>query len=165
MLKSFQKSLTKLISLITLMSLVTSCGFQLRGSYEVPAFLKNICMDSRGDKLLRVEVKEQLVIGGINIDNPALCARLSIIDDKLERRTLSLFPNGQVAEYELIYSVVYLIEIGESQPRRFSVEILRDYQDNPDAVLAKNREMNLILKEMRKDAASRIVRQLASIRY
>jgi len=42
-------------------------------------------------------------------------------------------------------------------------EVVRDYQDDPDRALAKSRELTLLLNEMRKVAADKILRDMASI--
>jgi LPS-assembly lipoprotein len=90
-------------------------------------------------------------------------AELRILTDKLDRRTLSVFNNGQVAEYELIYTVKYQLRIPQQEVQQFKFELNRDYQDDPNSALAKSRELNLMLTEMRKQAADKILRNLASI--
>ncbi len=67
------------------------------------------------------------------------------MSDGLQRRTLSLFPNGQVAEYELIYTVELSDDDAGSgchSPTKLS--LYRDYQDDPSRALAKARELDLI---------------------
>jgi len=49
----------------------------------------------------------------------------------------------------------------EAQP--FDVEIRRDYLDRPRTALAKSREMELLVKEMRIQAADNIIQTLAAI--
>ena len=95
---------------------------------------------------------------------------LRIVSDKLDRRTLSLFQNGQVAEYELIYAVHYQLRFATNQQgepsdeqQDFHFELNRDYQDDPDIALAKSRELSLMLREMRQEAANKILRDMASI--
>ena len=48
----------------------------------------------------------------------------------------------------------------EAQP--FKIEIRRDYLDDPRTALAKSREMELLVKEMRIQAADRILQSMAS---
>ena len=88
---------------------------------------------------------------------------MRILKDSLDRRTLSVFPNGQVAEYEIIYTVRYELRFNNKDPLPFSFEINRDYQDDPDNALAKSRELTLMLSEMRQEAAARVLRNMASI--
>jgi LPS-assembly lipoprotein len=82
--------------------------------------------------------------------------------DQLERRLLSLFSTGQVAEYELVYTIKYHIQFPAQDAQEIEFDVTREYQDDPDAVLAKSRELDLIQNEMRQEAANRIIRQVAS---
>ena len=40
--------------------------------------------------------------------------------------------------------------------------VAREYQDDPDQVLAKSRELDLVLDEMRAESADRMIRLLSS---
>jgi LPS-assembly lipoprotein len=40
--------------------------------------------------------------------------------------------------------------------------VAREYQDDPDQVLAKSRELELVLNEMRTESADRMIRLLSS---
>ena len=88
---------------------------------------------------------------------------LMLQQDSLERRTLSLFPNGQVAEYELIYRVQYQLLLPGQELQQFQFELTRDYQDDPNQAAAKAKELELMLGELRQQAANRIVRQLSRL--
>ncbi|MGJ8681525.1 LPS assembly lipoprotein LptE [Paraglaciecola sp.] len=92
----------------------------------------------------------------------ALDAQVFIQSEKLDRRLLSLFSTGQVAEYELVYTINYYIQFAGQDALPMEFDITREYQDDPDAVLAKSRERDLVLSEMRQQAANRIIRQLAN---
>ena len=76
---------------------------------------------------------------------------------------MSLFSYGQVAEYELIYSVHYQVRFTGEDAQDFRFELYRDYQDDPNLALAKSRELSLLLNEMRTAAADKILRDLARI--
>ena len=144
---------------------LSSCGFHLRGDYLIAPELQTLSIRStdRFGELTRV-VKRHLIQHNINIvkESTPDIAQLVIVKDTLDRRTLSVFPNGQVAEYELTYTVHYQILIKDKAPQSFKFEVNRDYQDDPDAALAKSRELSLMLREMRQEAADRILRNMAS---
>lgn len=157
-----------LVFMVTLL-VQTGCGFTLRGSHQIPGALKVMHLDAadKHSELARL-LRGQLVLNDIELVKRAMrekrgAATLQLHQDKLDRRTLSLFPNGQVAEYELIYTVRYAISLPDQSPQQFDFEIYRDYQDDPESALAKSKELKLILKEMRQQAADKIVRQLASL--
>ncbi|HCM48538.1 MAG TPA: hypothetical protein DIS98_13945 [Colwellia sp.] len=154
-----------IIALLTT-SLLTACGFQLRGNYLLDDDLQTLYVSSTDvhGELTRL-VKLSLTRNQVNVlkrpktDIP----ELRIISDELDRRTLSLFSNGQVAEYELIYSVYYQVRFAGEDAKDFRFEIYRDYQDDPNFALAKSRELSLLLSEMRTSGADKILRDLARI--
>ena len=82
--------------------------------------------------------------------------------EKLDRRLLSVFATGQVAEYELIYGVRFTATYPDGNQITQQFEVLREYQDDPKQVLAKSRELNLVLSEMRTEAADRIIRIISN---
>ena len=153
------------IALLTT-SLLSACGFQLSGDYLLDDELQTLYVsatDVHGEltrlvklNLTRNQVK---VLKHSKTDIP----ELRIISDKLDRRTLSLFANGQVAEYELIYSLEYRLVQHNKAPQSFNIKLRRDYLDDPQTAQAKSREMELMLKEMRQQAADQIVRQLSQL--
>ncbi len=147
-----------------LISAISGCGFTLRGSQPLPVSLQTLSVVSADNqdplkKVLIRNLQQRQIVTSTESSVP----KLMVNDGVLNRRLLSLFTTGQVAEYELIYSVTWqLWKPGDEAPQTFQFEILREYQDDPDQVLAKSRETNLILQEMRQQAAERILRTLAS---
>ncbi len=158
--------LKTLVTALITTGILTACGFQLRGDYLLDDDLQTLYVSSsdiHGEltrlvklNLIRNQVK---VIKHSKVDVP----ELRIISDKLDRRTLSVFSNGQVAEYELIYLVQYQVRFEGEDARVFRFELYRDYQDDPNLALAKSRELSLLLSEMRTSAADKILRDLARI--
>ncbi len=154
---------TLLIALLTT-SVLTACGFQLRGDYLLDDELQTLYLTSTDvhGELTRL-VKLNLTRSQVKVlkSSEADIPELRIVADKLDRRTLSLFSNGQVAEYELIYSVHYQVRFTGEDAQDFRFELYRDYQDDPNLALAKSRELSLLLSEMRTSAADKILRDLA----
>lgn len=145
-------------------SLLAGCGFHLRGNLplsQFPAIYVQSEAHSELAALLEQRFRQNKVtlLNAYQQDRPAL----NILKDTLERRTLSLFANGQVAEYELIYKVEYQIQLAGQEPQRYQFELFRDYQDDPNQALAKAQELELLLNELRQQAANRIIRQLARL--
>jgi LPS-assembly lipoprotein len=144
--------------------LLSSCGFHLRGSLPLeryPAIFVDAKKHSELASLLSEQLKSNEVKLLTELDPKA--PALLLQQDSLERRTLSLFPNGQVAEYELIYRVKYQVVLPGQDIQEFQFELTRDYQDDPNLALAKAKELDLLLQELRSQAASRIIRQLNRI--
>lgn len=155
------------VFLSTLLSAaLTGCGFKLRGDYFLSPQLQTLYLSSvdQHGELTRI-VKEHLLLNNIKLVKKTFpnVPEIKILKDSLDRRTLSVFSNGQVAEYELIYSVNYELRIKNQDNQAFSFELTRDYQDDPNTALAKSRELSLMLSEMRAEAANKILRNMANI--
>ncbi|MGL4835517.1 MAG: LPS assembly lipoprotein LptE [Shewanella sp.] len=160
--------LTKRIS-FAIMALVimtsAGCGFKLQRSYQIPAALTQLSLSSSDEysELTRL-VRERLRLNNIQVVSPARDVPvLKLIIDSLERTTLSLYPTGNVAEYELIYFAEIAVVLPGKEVQPFKIEIRRDYLDDPRTALAKSREMELLVREMRIQAADRIIQSMASI--
>jgi len=139
----------------------------LRGQHMLPNELQTLYVSSTDvhGELTRL-LKRHLTVNHVNVlpSYTQGIPELRIMHDALNRRTLSVFSNGQVAEYELIYSVKYQVRIENQEPQEFRFELSRDYQDDPNIALAKSRELALLLSEMRNDATNLILRNLSSVR-
>ncbi|MBA6328420.1 hypothetical protein H4J46_10785 [Colwellia sp. MB02u-6] len=160
------RRVSKLLSFSIILMMLNGCGFQLRGNYLLAPELQTIIFSSvdQYGELTRL-VKQHLSINDVTLvrQSEKAIPQMRILQDNLDRRTLSVFPNGQVAEYELIYTVRYQVLIPGQDIQNFRFELNRDYQDDPDIALAKSRELSLMLREMRKEAANKILRDMASI--
>lgn len=110
-------------------------------------------------------VKGQLRMNEIQLVEPASnVANLHLNGESLSERTLSLYQNTRAAEKELTFNTSYRITIPEVGTRTFSTSVTRSYLDNPLTALAKSSEREMIVDEMRKLAASQIIRQMARLK-
>ncbi|KUM54497.1 LPS-assembly lipoprotein LptE [Rheinheimera sp. EpRS3] len=155
--------LSLLVALLSSM-LLSGCGFHLRGDLPLSHFPAMYIQSDRHSELAalvsnRLEHNKVELLDSYQQSTPML----QLLSDSLERRTLSLFPNGQVAEYELIYKVSYALTMPDGEPQQYQFELFRDYQDDPNQAAAKAKELELMLGELRQQAANRIVRQLSRL--
>ncbi|MFT5837532.1 MAG: LPS-assembly lipoprotein [Flavobacteriales bacterium] len=156
------------LSLLTIMLLIVGCGFKIRGDYGLPANIQQLQLLAvqKNAPLHRILGKQLQSFNIEVLDNTANTSQVDAIvyltSDQLERRLLSLFSTGQVAEYELVYTIKYQLQFPAQDAQEIEFDVTREYQDDPDAVLAKSRELDLIQNEMRREAANRIIRQIAS---
>lgn len=148
---------------------IASCGFHLRDAKTLPSnmdYLQVVSSNQNAPLIKALTNRMQVYqIEGGTYSSPShldTTIEIRLKPEKLDRRLLSVFATGQVAEYELIYSVRYTVVFPDGHEVKNQFEVLRDYQDDPDQVLAKSRELNLVLSEMRLEAADRIIRLLSS---
>ncbi|ALO43144.1 LPS assembly lipoprotein LptE [Pseudoalteromonas phenolica] len=146
--------------------LLSGCGFHLKQASYLPKELQTLHLsgdDSKSElfSLLRKDLVASQVT--ISDNRNKQVPELHLYRDSLTRQTLSLFRNGQVAQYELAYSVSYRVTRPGLEPIDKGFEIYRNYQDDPDNALAKAKELDIILNELRKQASKRIVRELSQL--
>lgn len=148
---------------------LSGCGFKLRGGQPLPTNVTQVTVaGATSHSPLRRALEKRLSLYQIKQvkdvlpDQKDQTIAIILLPDSLDRRLLSLFPTGQVAEYELVFSVNYHVIFPNQEPQLIEFNVTREYQDDPDAILAKSRELDLVLGEMRTQAADRIIRLLAS---
>jgi len=165
--------MAKLFLLLGIMTLLQSCGFKLRGSQALPDDITSVILVANFnysplqralDRRLPVYQLQSRVVErkALNTITDLNSVAIILQPESLERRLLSVFSTGQVAEYELIFSVNYQVIFPNSEPIKASMTVAREYQDDPDEVLAKSRELDLVLDEMRNETADRMIRLLSS---
>jgi len=158
---------TRLTSMLALTwVLLAGCGFAPRGSYLLPAELQHMTVTSSDEfgELPRL-VTQRLQLNDVEVVRSATgpVAELNILSERSAKRTLSLYPDGRVAEYELNYQVDYQVRLPDQEPQQFSVKLHRDFLDDPRQALAKSREQELLRTELRTIVADQIIRQLATL--
>jgi len=160
------------ICILTIILTTVGCGFKLRGDFGLPTGIQQLQLltvqkNTPMQRILRKQLQGFNIEVWDNTVSPSQVveqadAVVYLTSDQLERRLLSLFSTGQVAEYELVYTIRYQLQFPAQDAQEIEFDVTREYQDDPDAVLAKSRELDLIQNEMRREAANRIIRQIAS---
>ncbi|MFS1702923.1 LPS assembly lipoprotein LptE [Alteromonas sp. AMM-1] len=158
----------KFIFTLAVTLVTASCGFHLRNAQTLPVGSSYVqVVAGKQTAPLEKSVLARMKVYQINSGSTALESEsattitLTLQPEKLDRRLLSVFATGQVAEYELIYGVRFSATFPDGRQLSQQFEVLREYQDDPKQVLAKSRELNLVLSEMRTEAADRIIRMLS----
>lgn len=156
----------KLISVLALTTLLSACGFHLRGDYSVPEELHRMSLTSYDQySTFTRMVKNQLRVTEIELVSPAEdVPNLHLLGEGVGERTLSLYQNTRAAEKELTFRASYRVTVPEVGTKVFSTSVTRSYLDNPLTALAKSVERDMIEDEMRKVAASQILRQMARLK-
>jgi len=159
-------ALLKLSLVFLTAALLNGCGFHLRGDYDVPEELDTLSLTSydQYSSFTRI-VKRQLRMNEIEIVQPAEnVPNIHLISESNSTRTLSLYQTMRAAEKELTLSASYRVTIPDLGTKTFSTSVTRSYLDNPLTALAKSVEKDMMVDEMRKLAATQIVRQMARLK-
>ncbi|ASM49468.1 LPS-assembly lipoprotein [Pseudoalteromonas espejiana DSM 9414] len=158
-------ALKNTLALVLMCFVLSSCGFHLKKASSLPDNLKTLTLKGDDEKSsLFLELKKELKASNVELTPSAKnIAQLYLRKETIERQTLSLFQNGQVAEYELAYGVSYVVKRPGEKAIEQRFELYRNYQDDPDHALAKAKELDLLIVEIRKQASRRIVRELSQL--
>ncbi|MFA0084368.1 LPS assembly lipoprotein LptE [Vibrio sp. E150_011] len=165
-MRLLKHNLFKLCSVLLLTSLLSACGFHLRGEYSVPDDIKKISVTSFDQySLITRQIKEQLRLSQIELVQPNMnIPNLHITGEATSDRTLSLYQNTRAAEKEITYEVNYRVTIPDVGSKDFVATMTRSYLDNPLSALAKSAERKLLENEMRELAAQQMMRQMARLK-
>lgn len=138
--------------------LLTACSFQLRGNYQLAPQLDAVSLEAPARSEIATLVNEVLTQRNVDVvsQGPNII-HVELHQDRFDRRILSMLTSGQVAEYELIYVLPVTFSAANGDSSHHTIQILRDYQDDPNFALAKTRELELLVTEMRNDAAHRLL--------
>jgi LPS-assembly lipoprotein len=160
----------RLLLVATLSLLMVACGFQLRGAAAMPDSIETLYIqginirDGLGLRLKRILNRNDVKVIDEYRDGAAL---MTFTENKLERRVMSVgVQTAKVAEYELILSVVY--NLSDAQQNRLAeqerFEARRDYQFNPQQVLGRDAEEEILIEEMYEQVSQAIVRRLSALK-
>jgi LPS-assembly lipoprotein len=157
--------LTLLLGLAVLVT--AGCGFNLRGTTQVPPELQKLLLESSDPygPLTRA-VRQQLRLSNVTIvDDPMRkdLPALRILGSSENQDTVSIFRNGVTAEYQLVLHVQAQVLIPGHDIYPLRVNIFRTFFDNPLTALAKDAEAEVLRQEMREQAAQQLVRQLLTV--
>ncbi len=157
----------RLWTVLALGLLLTACGFQLRGTAELPESLSRIHLGGGG---LTPEYERYLVpalrrAGAVMVTDPAAAsARLEIVAIDEGRDLLALGVGSTVRDFQLATSIDYRLHIdGQEPPRAGRVSAQRDVQTSAFNVTAALAEARRVQGELRDEAVASLVRRLTAV--
>ena len=148
----------RFLSLIFLSFILAACGFNLRGSID--ADFKSIAIYG-GSEGMNKHLTKIFKQNGIKIDLTNPEKTLEILNDRLDKRILSLSSSGSVKEYELIYIISYRYKsLNNEWSSEIKKEVVRDYTYDDDDRIAKELEEKSLVQGMRDQLVRSIVSQI-----
>lgn len=88
---------------------------------------------------------------------------LRIMSESTGSRTVSLYSDATAAEYELSYVLQMEVRLPNQDPQYFTIALQRDQLNNSQEALARSREAELLVQELREAAAQQVVRTLSQV--
>lgn len=155
----------RLTFLFLFASLLTGCGFQLRGNVELPANYQHMAIEGVSEySALGLDLKRALRANGVDVvEATAAQAILKLSQVDYQRRLLSVSAaSGKTAEYELHYSLKMSVvdRQGKVLVPEQPLQQLRDYVFDQNNVLATDNQEGQLRKDMERDMVGQILRRL-----
>jgi LPS-assembly lipoprotein len=144
--------------------LAASCGFQLRGTADVPFQTIYVPAVAGG---IGLELKRNIQAGTkakVVEDAKQAEAVLDFTQETREKVILSLTGTGRVREFQLVYRVGFRVHDGKGRDfvPASVVSLVRDITFNDSDVLAKETEEQQLYRDMQSDMVQQILRRLSA---
>lgn len=152
--------------------MLSACGFHLRGAFQLPDELSSVYLSAKNSNSeLLLDLKRILKTNGSQVvtDVSTAGATISIKDEIITQRVISVDSQGRASEYELKLEIVFSVEtVAEKGHVSFKIknrklELIRDYIYDNQAVLGKSREQSILKRDMQRDASRLIMLQIQAV--
>ena len=147
--------------------LLASCGFQLRGTAQMP--FSSLYVQALPASQFATQLRRAVQTGSSTrlADQPEQAeVVLQIINELQEKQILTIGGGGRVSEYQLRYRLLFRLTDSKNREHIPASEITlkRDYPFSDQQALAKEQEEALLYRDMRNDAVQQMVRRLQAAR-
>lgn len=147
--------------------LVGGCGFHLQGHTPLPAVVKMPFVEAPDRQSDFVQyLRHALLLNGAHLmqERAKASAVVSILNDSVARRVLSVSALNQPNEYEVTYTVRFAVTAGDREllPAQ-EVSATRTYSFDERLLLAKGHEEDILRQDMARDLADMVMRRLSSL--
>ena len=155
----------RVLVLLALAWLTSSCGFQMRGQATLPFETLYIAVPEISQ--LGIELKRNIIAGTHTrlVNDPAQAqAILNVVSEERTKTILSFNTSGTVAEFQLRYRLSFRVSDarGRDYLPQSEIRLTRDVSFNDAQVLAKESEEVILYRDMQGDMVQQILRRLAA---
>jgi LPS-assembly lipoprotein len=144
------------------------CGFRLAGSAPLPAIMAKPYLSLKDPYTdFSREFEHQLKSAGASLQavRAGATATVDVTKDLVEQRTLAVSAQNTPTEYELTYTVTFSVRGPDKEilaPQ--TISLAKDYSFEPNVLLAKQHEADLLRQQMARDLVSIAMRRLTSLK-
>ncbi len=155
-------------ALLSIMLLLTACGWHLRGLLDLSPQLKQVYIKTRTpNSPLVFELKQLLRANHATVvSDPNLAKSIVILSPlRIQNRLTSQTGGGEAGQYTLTMSITFSVRSSNGKvllPDTL-IQASRQYNSNASQVLSNNSKINTLSRQMRSQIANSIVNQLAKI--
>lgn len=148
--------------LISTLLVLSSCGYSMRGSINIPSSIKSVSVISDEYSELVNTLNASLVSSNIKLSTSKNndLYKIIILSEEFNRRQLSINISGRVNEYELIYDVNFELQKPNEKPIKDRITLYRDYAFDENNVMGNSDREDYIKKGMLSTASTLIFNKL-----
>jgi LPS-assembly lipoprotein len=149
-------------------AVLSACGFQLRGSDGRAAIpFKTIYIGVAETSPLGIELRRNIRARDTRIvsDPKAAEAIIEVLDEGRDRAIQSLNTQGRIREIALMYRLRFRVKDAANKELLAPTEIIlkRNISFNESQAIAKEKEEELLYRDMQSDLVQQILRRLSAL--
>jgi LPS-assembly lipoprotein len=152
---------------VPILCMLASCGFHLQGRQPLPAQFSQTYVDTKDEQTDFVQdLRKALIASKVNViptKGPA-GATITVHEDELTERILSVSARNIPTEYELTYRVKFSVIAGDrTLIDNEEISATRDISFEEAQLLAKEREQEILSEALARDLVALVMRRLAAL--
>ena len=146
---------------------LSACGFQLRGASQAGIPFRSVYIGVPETSLLGAELKRNLraVDTKVVSDPKAADAILEVLSESRDSTVSALNTQGRIRELSLFYRMRFRVlgQGGKELLGPTEITLKRDISYNESQAIAKEKEQELLYRDMQSDIVQQIMRRLAAL--
>ena len=147
--------------------LLASCGFHLQGRTPLPEAFAYTFIDTKDEQTDFVQdLRKALIASQVNVirTKGSAGATITVHEDELTERILSVSARNIPTEYELTYRVKFsVLSEGKTLIDNEEISATRDISFDEAQLLAKEREQEILREALARDLVALVMRRLAAL--
>lgn len=157
--------ITHTVLMIVLSTIISACGFHLRGNQQT-SHLQSVALPSSTNSPLLSEIRQQAAVLGISIDEQANWS-IHLKTINYDKQRISSSQSAVADNFEWTLKADFELSFKQGDKQQFygplSAQRRSYFEDNQDQISSKENEENLLLEELRQAVALQILRQTSRI--
>jgi LPS-assembly lipoprotein len=157
----------KYFAATSLVMMLAACGFHLQGRQPMPAAFNFTYISTTDEQTDFVQdLRKSLMASGSKVirTQGSASATVTVHDDLLTERILSVSARNIPTEYELTYKVNFSVTAnGKTLIDNEEISATRDLSFDESQLLAKEREQEILREALAHDLVALVMRRLASL--
>ena len=147
--------------------LLASCGFHLQGRQPLPEAFAYTYVETRDEQTDFVQdLRKALIASNVEVvpTRGSSGAVITVHEDEITERVLSVSARNIPTEYELTYTVLFSVTTGDQTLiDKEEITATRDISFDEAQLLAKEREQEILSEALARDLVALVMRRLAAL--